>query len=194
MARRGEHKEYRVAVGAEPSDRAIAVLRADLVISPQLFYGKLCFVIKDPVTLRYYRLQPVEHFLVMQLDGRRTARDLLGILQQQFPEGSLTVQDVLRFVGMLHDAHLLVGEGLGHAHWLAKRRTAAKQKRFLELAQEFFVFQAPDVSSGSAAGGFEQDDLENLFQQSGGRGGGGDNSAGVVEPVDEYGPLYAGAL
>ena len=143
MKRRGEYKEYRVAVGAEPSDRAIAVLRADLVISPQLFYGKLCFVIKDPVTLRYYRLQPLEHFLAMQLDGRRTARDLLGILQQQFPEGTLSVQDVLRFVGMLHDAHLLVGEGLGHAQWLTQRRTAAKQKRFLELAQNFLFFKLP---------------------------------------------------
>src|SRR6476620_953864 len=98
MAKR-EHKEYRVAVGAEPSDRPIAPLRTDLLISPQLFYGQLCFVIKDPITLRYYRLQPVEHFLVQQFDGARTARDLLAILQQQFPEGSLSVQDVLRFVG-----------------------------------------------------------------------------------------------
>src|ERR1043165_587727 len=98
MARKREIKEYRVAVGAEPADRPISPLRADLLISPQLFYGQLCFVIKDPVTLRYYRLQPIEHFLVTQLDGHRTARDLLSLLQQQFPEGSLSVQDVLRFV------------------------------------------------------------------------------------------------
>lgn len=142
MARR-EHKEYRVAVGAEPADRPIAPLRTDLLISPQLFYGQLCFVIKDPVTLRYYRLQPVEHFLVQQFDGARTARDLLAILQQQFPEGSLTVQDVLRFVGMLHESHLLVGHGIGHAEWLTKRRAAAKRKRVLELAQNFLFFKVP---------------------------------------------------
>ena len=143
MARHGEHKEYRVAVGAEPSDRPISPLRADLLISPQLFYGQLCFVIKDPVTLRYYRLQPMEHFLVTQFDGQRTARDLLGILQQQFPEGSLTVQDVLRFVGMLHESHLLVGEGLGHAEWLMKRRVEAKRKALLELLQNFLFFKMP---------------------------------------------------
>jgi putative peptide zinc metalloprotease protein len=114
-----------------------------LLISPQLFYGQLCFVIKDPVTLRYYRMQPVEHFLITQLDGHRTARDLLAILQQQFPEGMLTVQEVLRFVGMLHESHLLVGEGLGHAEWLTKRRSAAKRRRFLELAQNFLFIKLP---------------------------------------------------
>ena len=86
MTRQVEHKEYRVAVGAEPADRPIPALRADLLISPQLFYGQLCFVIKDPVTLRYFRMQPVEHMLAMQMDGQRTARDLLAILQQTEPE------------------------------------------------------------------------------------------------------------
>ncbi len=143
MARQMEHKEFRVAVGAEPADRPIAPLRADLLISPQLFYGQLCFVIKDPVTLRYFRMQPVEHLLATQLDGQRTARDLLAILQQQDPEGNLGVQDVLRFVGMLHEAHLLVGHGAGHAEWLKQRRAATKRKHILELAQNFLFFKLP---------------------------------------------------
>lgn len=140
---REENRDYRVAVGAEPADRPISPLRADMIVSPQLFYGQLCFVMKDPVTLRYFRLQPVEHFLVTQFDGQKTARDLLGLIQQQFPESSLTVQDVLRFVGMLHESHLLVGEGLGHAEWLTKRRVAAKRKKWMELAQNFLFFKVP---------------------------------------------------
>jgi hypothetical protein len=62
---------------------------------------------------------------VVKRPGFAEQRELLGLLQQQFPEGTLTVQDVLRFVAMLHEAHLLVGEGAGHATWLAKRRAAA---------------------------------------------------------------------
>jgi len=142
MARR-QHKEYRVAVGAEPADRPISPLRADLLVSPQLFYGQLCFVIKDPITLRYFRLQPAEHFLVTQFDGQRTARDLLSLLQQQFADLSLNVQDVLRFVGMLHEAHLLVGQGVGHAQWLVKRRGAAQRRRFTEMAMNFLFFKVP---------------------------------------------------
>lgn len=144
MARRNqERKDFRVAVGAEPADRAISPLRADLRISPQLFYGQLCFVVKDPVTLRYFRLQPVEHFLVTQFDGQRTARDLLATLQQQFPETALTVQDVLRFVGMLHESHLLVGEGIAHAEWLSKRASASRRRRLMEALQSFFFLKLP---------------------------------------------------
>jgi putative peptide zinc metalloprotease protein len=141
--RNDDNKEFRVAVGAEPADRPISPVRADLLISPQLFYGQLCFVIKDPATLRYFRLQPIEHFLVTQFDGKKTARDLLGLLQQQFPESNLGVQDVLRFVGMLHESHLLVGHGIGHAEWLTKRRSAAKRRRLLDLAQNFLFFKVP---------------------------------------------------
>ncbi len=136
-------KLFRVAVGAQPADRAISTLRPDLRISPQLFYGKLCFVIKDPVTLRYFRLQPVEHFLTQQMDGKRTARDLLGLLQQQFPESPLTVQDVLRFVGMLHESHLLVGEGVAHSEWLGAQSGKSRRRRWIQMAQNFLFFRMP---------------------------------------------------
>jgi putative peptide zinc metalloprotease protein len=138
-----EKKDFRVAVGAEPADRGISPLRPDLRISPQLFYGQLCFVVKDPVTLRYFRLQPVEHFLVTQFDGARTARDLLGLLHQQFPECTLNVQDVLRFVGMLHEAHLLIGQGIAHSEWLGKRAGVSRNRKFKEAMQAFFFAKIP---------------------------------------------------
>jgi len=141
--RKPEDKLYRVAVGGEPADRPVAPLRSDLLISPQLFYGQLCFVVKDPVTLRYFRLQPIEHHLIAQFDGKRTARDLHSVIMRQYPECTLTVQDVLRFVGMLHESHLLVGEGIAHAEWLSKQARKAKTKKFKELAQNFLFFKVP---------------------------------------------------
>lgn len=143
MAQKNEEKLFRVAVGAEPADRPISPLRADLKISPQLFYGQLCFVIKDPVTLRYFRLQPTEHFLATQLDGRRTARDLLGLLQQQFPDSPASLSEVLRFIGMLHEAHLLLGEGVAHAQWLAKRGQTSRRRRLLAFFQNFLFLKLP---------------------------------------------------
>jgi putative peptide zinc metalloprotease protein len=138
-----DKKFFRVAVGAEPADRAISPLRTDLRITPQLFYGELCFVVKDPVTLRYYRLQPIEHFLIQQLDGKRTARDLLGIVQQQFPDGNLTVQDVLRFIGMLHESHLLIGEGVAHAAWLSDKAFKSRRQRMMQRFTNFLFLKVP---------------------------------------------------
>jgi putative peptide zinc metalloprotease protein len=136
-------KTFRVAVGSEPAERPIAALRGDLKISPQLFYGQLCFVVKDPVTLRYFRLQPVEHFLLTQLDGKRTARDLLGMLQQQAPESSLTVQEVLRFVGMLQESQLLIGTDTSHARWLGSRAGQTRNRKIMEFASNFLFMKVP---------------------------------------------------
>lgn len=136
-------KDFRVAVGADPADRAIPPLRADLRISPQLFYGQLCFVVKDPVTLRYFRMQPIEHFLITQLDGKRTARDLLGLLHQQHPDSPLDVQEILRFVGMLHESHLLEGEGIAHAQWLGQRAKTNRRRRIWQFSQNFLFLKIP---------------------------------------------------
>ncbi len=138
-----KEKLFRVAVGAEPAERAIAPLRGDLRISPQLFYGQLCFVVKDPVTLRYFRLQPVEHFLLTQLDGHRSARDLLGLLMQQFPQSSLNIQEVLRFVGMLHESHMLSGEGQAHAQWLGQQASATRTRKIKETLSNFLFMKVP---------------------------------------------------
>lgn len=138
-----QSKPFRVAIGGEPADRPIPPIRSDLRILPQLFFGQLCFVIKDPVTLRYFRLQPAEHFLVQQLDGRRTARDLLGMVQQQFPEADVNVQEILRFVGTMHESHLLTGEGAAHAQWLSERRSQFRKQKMTELLSNFLFLKIP---------------------------------------------------
>jgi len=44
-------------------------IRADLVISPQTHQGQLYYVVKDPVTLRYFRLRPTEYAIFRMFDG-----------------------------------------------------------------------------------------------------------------------------
>jgi len=45
-------------------------LRSDLVIAPVEEEGASYFVIKDPGSNRYFRVKPLEHFLITQFDGR----------------------------------------------------------------------------------------------------------------------------
>src|SRR5579862_6546203 len=95
------------------------------------------------VTLRYFRLQPAEYFIIQQLDGRRTARDLAGMVRLQFPDSDLEVGDVLRFIGMLHETHWLTGEGPAHARWLTVRGRKARSSRTRELLGNFLFFKIP---------------------------------------------------
>ncbi|HEY7697794.1 MAG TPA: hypothetical protein VIE88_05225, partial [Vicinamibacteria bacterium] len=45
-------------------------LRSDLLISPVEEEGTSFFVIKDRSSNRYFRVKPLEHFLITQFDGR----------------------------------------------------------------------------------------------------------------------------
>jgi putative peptide zinc metalloprotease protein len=60
-------------------------LRADLVISRQQLHGQTNFVVKDPISLRYFRLGPPERHLAELLDGRRTLPEVTAGLQEKFP-------------------------------------------------------------------------------------------------------------
>ena len=53
-----------------PETRAVKLrMRADLEISETSFGGRPTLVIKDPLSLEYFRLRPDELFVLRQLDG-----------------------------------------------------------------------------------------------------------------------------
>ena len=72
--------------------------------------------LKDPATLRYFRLQPIEHFLVTQFDGKKTARDLLGLaLRALGGLCRLLLGFALLLLGNALGLHLLVIDHLADA-------------------------------------------------------------------------------
>ena len=44
-------------------------LRSDLVITRQQSGAEVCFIVKDPIQRRYFRLQEPEYFIARSLDG-----------------------------------------------------------------------------------------------------------------------------
>lgn len=55
----------------EPEElRGELALRSDLLIAPVEEEGASFFVIKDPSSNRYFRVKPLEHFLITQFDGK----------------------------------------------------------------------------------------------------------------------------
>ena len=45
----------------EEDRKSLPKARIDVEITEQVYYGKPCYVLKDPAALRYYRLRPPEH-------------------------------------------------------------------------------------------------------------------------------------
>ena len=50
----------------------LPALRGDLLIIQQIFEGRTYYVIKDPVSLQYFRLTAEDYYLATLFDGRRT--------------------------------------------------------------------------------------------------------------------------
>src|SRR5207245_5673469 len=101
---------------------AAVKLRKDLVISRQDGSDGTIFVIKDPVTERYFRFKETEHFIAQQFDGATS----LDTARQRF-EGkfgvNLSPENMEQFVNRLRGVGLLTnGEAAPPVQRSARKR------------------------------------------------------------------------
>jgi putative peptide zinc metalloprotease protein len=76
------------AVSPPPSQGeniVIPPLRADLIIIKQFFEGRTFYVVKDPISLQYYRLTAEDYFLATLFDGKRTMGQVRAAYVERFP-------------------------------------------------------------------------------------------------------------
>jgi putative peptide zinc metalloprotease protein len=84
-----------------------AKLRADIIIRRQFFKHEEYYVVKDPLALTYFRLQPEEAYILTLLDGKRTLRQISELFEQRFPNHSRTLPELASFVNQLGVSGLL---------------------------------------------------------------------------------------
>ena len=117
--------------------------RQDLLISPQLYLGRTVYVIKDPVSLSYFRVEPAEHFLFHQLDGRASAQELAERVNARFGENPTDPEGVLRFMRMLQGAGLLQGRTTTHGQMLRQMRNSRKRRLRIATWSNFLFIRIP---------------------------------------------------
>lgn len=109
-------------------------VRGDLSITAQKYEGKTYFVIKDPVSLRYYRFKEQEHYLLQLMDGTHTLDDAQKEFEKRFRPERLTLEDLEHFGQQLLTAGLVQNESPQAGKQLFDRK---KEKRRKELLQTF---------------------------------------------------------
>src|SRR5579883_2470214 len=72
-------------------------IRTDLDIAPQKYEGRTYYVVKDPVSLRYYRFKEQEHYLLSLMDGQHTLDDSQKLFEETFPPERLRLEDLEQF-------------------------------------------------------------------------------------------------
>ena len=96
--------------------------RGDLVTNRQVYQGQAWWVVKDPISLSYYRFRPEEYALLDMLDGQTSLETLKDQFEAKFPPRRITLEELSRFIATLHRSGLVIGDRPGQGPQLFERR------------------------------------------------------------------------
>src|SRR5438552_11886581 len=118
-------------------------IRGDLGITPQKYEGRTYYVVKDPVSLRYYRFKEQEHFLIGLMDGGHTLDDAQKKFEQRFRPDRLTLEDLEQFGQQLLTAGLAQNESPQAGKQLYDRRKKRRRSELLQALTNILYIKIP---------------------------------------------------
>lgn len=107
-------------------------LRADIIIRRQFFKHQEYYVLKDPLALTYFRLQPEEAYILTLLNGRRTLGEISQRFNQRYPNHARTVPELSMFISQLGAGGLL---NLSASRFVENARKTGSQKLLMIWAK-----------------------------------------------------------
>jgi len=108
--------------------------RADFSAKRQHYLGNSCWILKDPIGARYFRLQEEEYALLKLFDGNHSLDDIKKEFEKEFPPQKITLDELQHLLGQFHQSGLIVAAAPNQGDELLKRSKKRKRK---ELQQKF---------------------------------------------------------
>ncbi len=118
---------------ASSTARPLAMrMRPDLEVRRQWFQGRVFWVVKEPVGLCYFRFHEEEYAILTMLDGRTSLEEIRERFEARFRPQTITLDEIHRFVGVLHQGGLVLSHAPGQG--TALYRQSAERRRGRRLA------------------------------------------------------------
>lgn len=118
-------------------------LRPDVVIEAQKYEGRTYYVMKDPVSLRYYRIKEYERFLLTLFDGRHTLEDAQKAYEREYRPDRLRLEDLEAFAQQLLVAGLVLNESPRAGTQLFERRKKRKRSELMQKLTNILYVKVP---------------------------------------------------
>ncbi len=118
-------------------------LRQDLNIAPQKYEGRTYWVVKDPVSMRYYRFKEQEHFLLQFMDGDHTLDEAQKEYEQRFRPERLKLEDLEHFAQQLLTAGLAQNESPRAGKQLFDRRKKRLRSEWMQALTNILYIKIP---------------------------------------------------
>ncbi len=118
-------------------------LRSDLNIEAHKYEGRTFYVVKDPVSLRYYRLKDNEHFLLKFLDGHHTLESAQKAYEREYRPERLKLEDLEGFAQQLLTAGLALSESPKAGQQLFERRGKRRRSEWMQTLTNILYIKIP---------------------------------------------------
>ena len=133
-----------VAEATDPQQEPLPLrMRPDLVIRTEAYEGRTCYIVKDPIGLRYFRFDREEHRLLSLLDGKRTPEQIVERMNEEFRPQRFENEDVTHFARQLMQLGLVVTTVPGVGDALYETREKRKRQRLFSLFTNFLYIKLP---------------------------------------------------
>jgi putative peptide zinc metalloprotease protein len=127
----------------EPRKSLRVRVRTDLVIQAQRYEGRTCYVVKDPASLRYYRFQDREYFLMRCMDGQHTLEHAQKEFEKHFRPDRLRLEEVEGFAQLLLSSGLASSDSSQTAVQLFDQWQQQRRRRRLLAVTDLLYLQFP---------------------------------------------------
>src|SRR5471032_60801 len=119
--------------------------RSDLTIVPQRYEGRMYYVVKDPVNLRYYRFKEQEYFLLKLMDGSVTLDDAQKAFEGRFRPERLKLEDLEQFGQQLLTMGLVQNETPGAGKLLYEHRQKRVRMEWMQTLTNILYIKIPVI-------------------------------------------------
>lgn len=117
--------------------------RADLVVAKIDYLGVGYQVIKDPVALKYHRLQVEQYRILELLNGARSLEAVRDELKREFPTLQITLSDIQQLITDLHRKGLVISNRAGQGASVARERQKTRKEKIKQTMMSLLSLRLP---------------------------------------------------
>ena len=118
-------------------------LRSHARIHRHHYRGELWYVLEDRISRRMHRFNPVAHYVIGLMDGRRTVQELWDSATTRFGDDAPTQDEMIRLLGQLHSAEVLQSEVTPDVAELLRRAKKGKRPVWKQNLLSPLAFRIP---------------------------------------------------
>ncbi len=123
--------------------RLTPTLRPHVQMTRQLFRGEPWYVVHDPISNNFFRLNPVAHHFIGLLDGKRTVDEAWTLTMDRYADAAPTQNESVHLLGQLNQSNLLRVDLPVDAQPLLERARRRKMGRWTGQAMSILFIKIP---------------------------------------------------